>query len=670
MHRLLSYIIIVAALLAPTISRAQINTEQVMRVGQNALYFEDYVLSIQYFNQVIQAKPYMAQPYLMRAIAKLNLDDFAGAEADASQAIKLNRFLTDAWEVRGVARQNLGRDSLAVNDYNEALTLLPRNRQIMFNKALALNSLKDYQKADSAFAQLLKYYPNFDNGYLGRAKLRLEQQDTIAASADIEKALSINQNALNGYILRAAIAIDKHENYDQALEDMNHAIKLEPRLAGLYINRAFLRYTLNDYFGAMADYDYSLELEPLNQTALFNRSLLLLEVGDNDRAYKDLSTILQMDPDDYRARYNRAVVNGLKHNYDDAIADVNQVIARFPDFSGAYYMRSEFEREQGQLQKAKADYDKAWALAKAAQNVDGKPQEETPEELSPEAASKRFNTLLTIDNDTHIAEEYNNQAIRGRVQDRDLAIEIEPLIEISFYSSPTELKQDTYYFKEVDDLNTTRMLRFVMVVTPNPPMLNDPDLFQRHFSSVEYYNSYIATHAPRTIDYLGRAMDLITVRNYSAAIEDLDRATALNPDHALAYFMRAQARYHSLQAREEEPANANAAARIPGATIDNKRVGLQQVLADYDKAIELSPLTAVAWFNKGNILYELGDYTSAIAAYNKAIDLQPNLGEAYYNRGYIHLKLGNQRAGIADLSKAGELGIVSAYNLIKRVSRN
>ena len=31
---------------------AQINTQQVMNIGRNALYFEDYLLSIQYFNQL------------------------------------------------------------------------------------------------------------------------------------------------------------------------------------------------------------------------------------------------------------------------------------------------------------------------------------------------------------------------------------------------------------------------------------------------------------------------------------------------------------------------------------------------------------------------------------------------------------------------------------------
>ena len=46
-----------------TVATAQVNTDQVLRVGQNALYFEDYMLSIQYFNQAIQAKPHLAQPY-------------------------------------------------------------------------------------------------------------------------------------------------------------------------------------------------------------------------------------------------------------------------------------------------------------------------------------------------------------------------------------------------------------------------------------------------------------------------------------------------------------------------------------------------------------------------------------------------------------------------------
>lgn len=44
---------------------AQINTDAVTVIGRNALYYKDYALSIQYFNQVIAAKPHLYAPYLL-----------------------------------------------------------------------------------------------------------------------------------------------------------------------------------------------------------------------------------------------------------------------------------------------------------------------------------------------------------------------------------------------------------------------------------------------------------------------------------------------------------------------------------------------------------------------------------------------------------------------------
>ena len=61
--------ILTVLLLFPTLVCAQINTDRVMTIARNALYFEDYVLSIQYFNQVINAKPYLYEPYFFRALA-------------------------------------------------------------------------------------------------------------------------------------------------------------------------------------------------------------------------------------------------------------------------------------------------------------------------------------------------------------------------------------------------------------------------------------------------------------------------------------------------------------------------------------------------------------------------------------------------------------------------
>ena len=95
-----------------------------------------------------------------------------------------------------------------------------------------------------------------------------------------------------------------------------------------------------------------------------------------------------------------------------------------------------------------------------------------------------------------------------------------------------------------------------------------------------------------------------------------------------------------------------------------------EIVADYDKAVELSPRLIYAYFNKGNLFYMRDDYTSAISCYTKAIEIKQDFGEAYYNRGIAFFRMGNFDKGMADLSRAGELGIMSSFNLIKRMRRN
>jgi len=652
---------------------AQINTDQVMRIGQNNMFLEDYVLSIQYFNQVIDVKPHLARPYFLRSIAKLNLDDFLGAERDATMAIERNPFIVDAWEVRGVARQNMGKNHEAIEDYNHALELLPDNRGLLYNKAMAQQDIKDLDGAADTYAVMLKRYPNFDGGYIGRARMRLELKDTVGALADIEKALEINQNSINGYLMRADIAIHSDKNYASALEDMNHAIKLQPKYAGYFINRAYLRYMTDDFQGAFADYDYALQLEPQNTTALFNRGLLRAEVHDNNKAIADFSTVLSLDDLDYKALYNRAMLLAEIEDYDSALRDMNKVIDAFPEFAAAYFLRYDINRRKGDMRAATRDYDRSLALAKtrvqvsplfdgSGESADSVADGET-ESYSQEQVKRRFTTLTTIADNSSPEQIFNSKDIRGKVQDRNVNIELEPIFAISYYTSPTELKMSGDYIREVDDINSTRMLRFLLQVTNREPSMTDEETATAHFNSINYYTSYLASHTPRAIDFLGRAMDYMTLRDYEHAIADLDRAIAITPDFTLAYLIRANARYLSTQISAEESGTTPAMSAAM-----SRNALLRAAVADLDTVIKLSPSMPIAYYNKGVILAGEGDLTSAISCFNKAIELKPDFGEAFYNRGYVFLSLGNRDAAFADLSRAGGLGIVPSYNLLKRMS--
>ncbi|MDE5920014.1 MAG: tetratricopeptide repeat protein [Paramuribaculum sp.] len=693
---------------------AQINTDQVMQVGRNALYFEDYMLSIQYFNQVIAAKPYLAQPYFFRAIAKYNLDDFHGAISDASKALEQNPFLLDAYELRAVANQNIGNVEEALTDYDKVLGTLPENRVILFNKALAYEELKRYDESAATFDQLLAIHSGFDGGYVGRARLRLEQKDTVGALADVEKALELNKRSVNAYLIRADVAINSHRDYSAALDDMNEAIRLQPKYPGFYINRAFLRHNLDDYYGALSDYEYAIQLDPEDYTGYFNRALLLCEVRDFDKALVDLNKVLALRGTDYRALYNRALVLKEKRDFKGALADINTIIAAYPNLAAGYFLRSEIRRDMGDM-KAKEDFDRSLALARGqkagASNHDGGQKqpdnrntgtahpdtnsnapaagdEPTPfdkdfEEImrgaaeSPDKVMARFTSLLTVNDNTNIEQEFINKSIRGRVQNRNVSISYEPIFTASYYNSPTELRPNPEYIKEVDDINRTRALRFLLQVTNSVPSLDDEDQIKRHFDSVNYYNSYLSTHKPRAIDYFGRAMDLLTLRNYDASIADFNRALELTPDFTMAYFMRGIARLQKLESEAEENAKPQGEGRqhpmtsapIPGAAMQQLRAKMAEVMADIDKVIELSPEMPVAFYNKGVVLLQMQDYTSALKALNRAIELKPDFGEAYYNRGYVYYMLGDRTKGSADVSKAGELGVVPSYNLLKRMNR-
>ena len=126
---------------------AQINIDQVMKIGRNALCDEDYILSIQYFNQVIRLKPYLAEPYFYRAIAKIQLEDYQGALRDCNAAIERNPFSPGCYYARGYIYRQLNQWEEAEKDYTEALHFSPENRTYMLLRADTRAQMKQYDAA-------------------------------------------------------------------------------------------------------------------------------------------------------------------------------------------------------------------------------------------------------------------------------------------------------------------------------------------------------------------------------------------------------------------------------------------------------------------------------------------------------------------------------------------
>lgn len=657
--------------------KAQINAEQVLNIGRNVLSMEDYMLSIQYFNLAIKAKPYLSNPYFFRALAKLQLEDYKGAEEDCTLALERNRYKTETYKVRGFARQNMGKDSLAIEDYNQGLKYNPEDKYFLYYKAIAETELKKNDEAAATFATLLRIYPNFEEGYAARGRMLVAKGDTVGALADLDKAISISKNYVAPFLMRAQIEAEQ-KRWDDALKDMDAAIRLEPQEADFYINRAYLRYNLDDYFGAMSDYNYTLELEPYNSSAMFNRALLRYEVKDLDRAAEDFKSVLKYEPDNFHARYNLGLVNMERGHHKEALSDLDKITKKYPRFYPAYYAKAEVFRDMGDMRTAMQNAHVGDDLVKRyVANPEKNPldrpaiaagktrdtRESANEDENEIEVMNRFNQLVTIGDAGTQTQLTYNEKIKGRVQDRDLRVVPEPAYMLSLSDSPRSLRNSSNYFRELDDFNQRGYVSDRIYLSAGEGS-NDETSINNLFNRADYYEGLVADGHARAADYLVLGVIRTMLKNYPAAMEALDKALEKDPGFTAAFMARAYARHANMRAQKATEEEDVAASTLRQRSTQRE---LAEAVADYDNALRLNPRLVYAWFNKGNLYYEIGDYTSALQCYSEAIRLDSNFGAAYFNRGITYLNIGNKRLAFNDLSKAGELGILPSYNLLKRM---
>jgi len=94
-------------------------------------------------------------------------------------------------------------------------------------------------------------------------------------------------------------------------------------------------------------------------------------------------------------------------------------------------------------------------------------------------------------------------------------------------------------------------------------------------------------------------------RKYDEAIAKYQKATELDPKYAAAYY--------------------------DWGLVLHEQKKYDEAIAQYQKAIELDPKLALAYNNLGSVLYDQKKYDEAIAKYQKATELDPKCAGAYYN---------------------------------------
>jgi tetratricopeptide (TPR) repeat protein len=134
---------------------------------------------------------------------------------------------------------------------------------------------------------------------------------------------------------------------------------------------------------------------------------------------------------------------------------------------------------------------------------------------------------------------------------------------------------------------------------------------------------------PDAVELYERGDEKFLAEEFEAAIELLNRAIELDPELAPAYFRRGD----SLQQSGE----------------------IREAIGNYDRAIELDPEYGTAYRNRANAYLKLDEYEKALANYDRAIEINPESKYAYSNRGTVYSIREEYERALADFTRAIEI---------------
>lgn len=656
---------------------AQLNTDRILTIGRNALYFEDYVLSIQYFNQVIKIKPFLAEPYMYRAIAKIQLGDFEGAEIDGTEALIRNPFLPQAYYARGFTRMKLGRFEDAANDFTKALEFSPGSLHLLLSRMDAYERTANYIGALEDVETYKRLNPKNPALWYEKGRIQLAMKDTTAAEISFNRLIEADSTLSLGYSARALLR-HQQKNLSGAYQDYSRAIANNSNYFGDYINRGIINVEEMRFMEALRDYDKAIELEPNSLMAYFNRGILRSNLGDNNNALQDFVKVLEMDSTIMEARYSKAMLELKLNNFRAAIDDYYIIAEKHPYFLPAYWGIAEAYDGLNNVREAYRYRQKAFELERdkdkirEQQKQDLEAKNQIAEDRPKSNTGRRtefFNRNATQNSDEYNYESKYQDVRRGAVQKQFVDVVNEKSFVLTYYAKTDPLRQTSLFHPLIAEYNRKNILSSPLRITSVEIALTS-ELIDQHFETIDRISSVIRERSNNADAYFYRAMEYGLVQDFSNAIEDLNQAIALRTDFVLAYFARATIRYKYidyLRNSLRESAAGSLEQRERLAYAENQyKFDVELVMRDLDKVNELQPDFAFSYYNKANILNSLQDYQSAIQLYTKAIAADKEFAEAYYNRGLTYLFIGEDSKGLSDLSKAGELGIYGAYNLIMR----
>lgn len=288
---------------------------------------------------------------------------------------------------RGQAHLAEGRAADALDAFDQAVRLEPRNALTHFHRARALQALSRWDDAARSYTDALAVDESQANAYYNRGLCRGKKGDHAGALEDYGRYLERHPDDADAWTQIGNRRLDAGD-YARSAEAYEKAIALNPAdeatlrpwidlgrkfialkgegarrgLAEAYCDRGWAKFDGGEWESAVLWFNRAIEACPEHGDGWHGRGATRGRLRQNIEAADDLQKAVERMPDSPIAWSNLGIVRRNKGDHPGAVTACDEALRLKPDHLGALSTRGLSRGESGDLAGAEADFSRLLAL--------------------------------------------------------------------------------------------------------------------------------------------------------------------------------------------------------------------------------------------------------------------------------------------------------------------
>ena len=291
----------------------------------------------------------------------------------------------------------------AASFYRKALKLNPQMQGLRLNLGLALFKNGDYKQAIEIFDPLLRTVPaasadaqklriligmaHYGLGQFALAIPFLQQASAndeqnlpllldLAHSCLLSKQFPCVLNAFHKLVAANAEsaeadmlvgeALDEMKDTNGALRELRAAAAINPKLPNVHFGLGYLQWTQGQYAEAAKEFQAEIANDPDHVQAALYLADAKIQMNQMDEARPLLEKLVRINPGSAMEHLDLGIVYTDAGSKEDALRELQTATKLAPDNVNAHWRLARLYRSMGNTAEAKAEFDKAGKLNKAA----------------------------------------------------------------------------------------------------------------------------------------------------------------------------------------------------------------------------------------------------------------------------------------------------------------